>query len=113
MNVTAEHRGNVGRNVGRKLSALVTTILLICGLALAAPAAADNNQCAPSGADGAVTLPRKLASAKRPHEDKYTTADVDSLKSVDIGALGLRTPGTLTVGTQSESPPTTCINARG
>ncbi|MBO0885170.1 MAG: ABC transporter permease subunit, partial [Mycobacterium sp.] len=119
MNVNGEHRGNVGhrgiisRGVGRKFSALVITVLLICGLALAAPAAADNNQCAPSGPDGAVTLPRKLASAKRPHEDKYTTADVDSLKSVDIDKLGLRTPGTLTVGTQSESPPTTCINARG
>jgi polar amino acid transport system substrate-binding protein len=114
MNVNAEHRCSVGRKAGRKLPALVATILLICSLALAAPAAADNNnQCAPSGADGAITLPRKLASAKRPHEDKYTTADVDPLSSVDIGALGLRTPGTLTIGTQSESPPTACINAQG
>jgi polar amino acid transport system permease protein/polar amino acid transport system substrate-binding protein len=113
MNVNAEQRGNVGRNVGRKLPALVTTILLIYSLALAAPAGADNNQCAPSGPNGAVTLPRKLATAKRPHEDKYTTADVDPLRSVDIGTLGLRTPGTLTVGTQSESPPTSCINATG
>jgi polar amino acid transport system substrate-binding protein len=113
MNVNAEQRGNVGRNVGRKLPALVTTILLIYSLALAAPAGADNNQCAPSGPNGAVTLPRKRATAKRPHEDKYTTADVDPLRSVDIGTLGLRTPGTLTVGTQSESPPTSCITATG
>jgi polar amino acid transport system substrate-binding protein len=113
MNVNAKQRGSIGRDVGRKLPALVTTILLICSLALAAPAGADNNQCEPSGANGAITLPRKLATAKRPHEDKYTTADVDPLRSVDIGTLGLRTPGTLTVGTQSESPPTSCINATG
>jgi polar amino acid transport system substrate-binding protein len=113
MNVNAEHRGSVFRNVGRKLPALVTTILLICSLTLAAPAAADNNPCAPTGENGAITLPRKLAEAKRPHEDKYTTADVEPLRSVDIGALGLRTPGTLTVGTLSQSPPTTCINSTG
>jgi polar amino acid transport system substrate-binding protein len=113
MNVNAENRGTIGQQVGRKLPTLVATILLICSLALAAPAAADNNQCAPSGADGATTLPRKLATAKRPHEDKYTTADVDPLRSMDIGRLGLRTPGTLTVGTLSESPPTSCITPDG
>ncbi len=99
-----------------KLFALVAVILLTCslaGLTLASPIAADTNQCAPSGEDGAVALPRKLATANRPHEDKYTTADVEPLSSVDSGALGLRTPGTLTVGTLSQAPPTTCLSPAG
>ncbi len=87
-----------------KLAALIATILLICSLASAAVAAADTNQCRPSGKDGAIALPKKLATANRPHEDKYTTADVEPLSSVDIGALGLHTPRTLTVGTQPGGP---------
>ena len=90
-------------NVG-KLASLIATILLICSLASAAPAAADTNQCRPSGKDGAIALPKKLATANHPHEDKYTTADVEPLSSVDIGALGLHTPRTLTVGTLSQAP---------
>jgi polar amino acid transport system substrate-binding protein len=96
-----------------KLLALVATIVLTCSLASAPLAVADTNQCAPSGEQGAVALPRKLATANRPHESEYTTADVDPLSSVDIGALGLRTPGTLTVGTLSQSPPTSCLNPAG
>jgi polar amino acid transport system substrate-binding protein len=99
--------------IAGKLLAVVTTIVLIYSLAAAAPAAADTNQCAPSGSEGAIPLPRKLATANRPHEDKYTTADVEPLDSVDIGALGLRTPGTLTVVTLSQAPPTSCINSTG
>jgi polar amino acid transport system substrate-binding protein len=99
-------------NVG-KLPPLIATILLICSLASAVPAAADTNQCAPSGKDGAIALPKKLATANRPHEDKYTTADVEPLSSVDTGALGLQTPGTLTVGTLSQAPPTSCLSPGG
>jgi polar amino acid transport system substrate-binding protein len=96
-----------------KLFALVATILLTCSLGSAPPAAADTNQCAPTGEDGAIALPKKVAAASRPVEDKYTTVNVEPLSSVDIGALGLHTPGTLTVGTLSQSPPTSCINSAG
>jgi polar amino acid transport system substrate-binding protein len=99
-----------------KLLALIATILLTCSLAsltLAPSIAADTNQCAPSGEAGAIALPRKLATANRPNEDKYTTANVEPLSSVDIGALGLHMPGTLTVGTLTQSPPTSCINPAG
>lgn len=96
-----------------KLLALTAVILLIGTLSLAVPAAADVNQCAPSGPDGAIALPRKLATANRPHEDKYTTANVEPLSSVDIGRLGLHTPGTLMVGTLSQAPPTSCLNPTG
>jgi polar amino acid transport system substrate-binding protein len=99
-----------------KLFAMVATILLTCslaGLTLAPPIAADTNHCAPSGKDGAIALPRKLATANRPREDKYTTPDVEPLHSVDVGTLGLRTPRTLTVGTLSQAPPTSCLTPSG
>ena len=96
-----------------KLAALFATILLTYSLAPVAPAAADNNLCKPSGKEGAIALPRKLATANRPQEDKYTTADVEPLSSVNIDALGLRTPRTLTVGTQPGGPPTSCLNTAG
>ncbi|MFZ0226717.1 MAG: ABC transporter substrate-binding protein/permease [Mycobacterium sp.] len=96
-----------------KLAALVATILLTCSLVPAAPAAADTNLCKPSGKDGAIALPRKLAAANRPQDDKYTTADVEPLSSVNVDALGLRTTRTLTVGTQPGGPPTSCLNSAG
>ena len=97
-----------------KLSALLATILLTWTLVAAAPAAADTNQCKPSGKEGALALPRDLATANRSQEkDTHTTADVEPLSSVNIDALGLHTPGTLTVGTQSGGPPTSCLNSAG
>lgn len=96
-----------------KLAALVATILLTCSLVPAAPAGADTNLCKPSGKDGAIALPRKLATANRPQDDKYTTADVEPLSSVNVDALGLRTPRTLTIGTQPGGPPTSCLNSAG
>src|SRR5581483_8858966 len=96
-----------------KLLALLATILLTCGLAAAPPAAADAHQCAPSGPDGAIALPTKLTNANRTHDDHHTTGDVEPLNSVDIGALGLHTPATLTVGTLSQAPPTACLNPAG
>jgi polar amino acid transport system substrate-binding protein len=96
-----------------KLAALLATILLTYSLAPVAPATADTNLCKPSGKDGAIALPRKLATANRPQEDKYTTADVEPLTSVNVDALGLRTPRTLVVGTQPGGPPTSCLNSAG
>src|SRR5215469_16442322 len=91
-----------------KLFALLTTILLIYSLAPVAPAAADS-KCKPVGEEGAMALPKKLASANGPEEDKFTTADVEPLSSVNVDALGLRTPRTLTVGTQTGGPPSSCM----
>ncbi len=96
-----------------KLGALVATILLTWTLVAAGPAAADTNQCKPTGQDGALALPRDLATANRSREDTHTTADVEPLSSVNIDTLGLRIPGTLTVGTQSGGPPTSCLNSAG
>src|ERR1700753_429240 len=96
-----------------KLVALLATILLVYSLAPMAPAAADNHMCKPSGKEGAMALPKKLVSASRPMEPDFTTPDVVPLSSVNIDALGLRTPRTLTVGTQPGGPPTSCLNATG
>lgn len=97
----------------KKLSALFATLLIVGSLGSAPPAQALPDPCNPPGVESAVPLPQKLAHAKRPREDKYTTANVEPLSSIDTDALGLATPGVLTVGTLSQSPPATCINAVG
>src|SRR5262249_28737230 len=101
---------------GGKLLGLTATILMVCGLVLAAPAAAtpSMNQCAPPGLDSARVLPKDLTETHGVgHDDKDTTASVEPLSAVDIGALGLSTPGVLTVGTLSDAPPNICIDPAG
>ena len=78
------------------------------------PHAADRNQCAPAGLDSATVLPKNLTeSGGMGHDDEHTTATVEPLSSVNIGALGLDTPGVLTVGTLSDAPPNICVNPTG
>lgn len=100
-----------------RLFGLAATTVLVCGMALgglAAPAAADWNQCAPAGLDSARALPKDLTESRpTPQEDRDTTSSVEPLTSVDTGALGLGTPGVLTVGTLSDAPPNICINPTG
>ncbi|MBI3689286.1 MAG: amino acid ABC transporter permease, partial [Mycolicibacterium aromaticivorans] len=97
---------------GIRLAALLSVLLMIAGLVAAAPAGAD--QCAPPGVESASALPTNLAAAaKGPDEDKYTTATVQPLPSINRDALGLITPGTLTVGTLSDAPPSICIDSKG
>jgi len=88
--------------------------LLTAGMGLAAPASAQVDQCAPPGVESASALPTNLAAAaKGPAEDRYTTASVQPLDRIDVNALGLSVPGTLTVGTLSDAPPSICINSAG
>ena len=97
---------------GVRLAALLSVLLMIAGLVTAAPAGAD--QCAPPGVESASALPTNLAAAaKGPDQDKYTTATVEPLTSINRDALGLITPGTLTVGTLSDAPPSICIDSKG
>jgi polar amino acid transport system substrate-binding protein len=109
----------VGRRAkrGGKLFGLTATILMVCGLALVAPAApavADRNQCAPAGMGSATTLPKGLMESNAvDQKDDHTTATVEPLSAVDIGALGLGTPGVLMVGTLSDAPPNICVNFGG
>lgn len=94
-----------------KVCVLTLTALLAGSMGLAAPAAAD--QCSPPGIQSASALPTNLAKAAGPGADKYTTATVAPLTAVDVNALGLTVPGTLTVGTLSDAPPSICINSAG
>ena len=87
--------------------------LLIGSIGLAARADAVD-QCAPPGVSSASALPTNLAAAAQgPGADKYTTATVQPLSAVNVNALGLSVPGTLTVGTLSDAPPSICINSAG
>ncbi|GAB5896211.1 ABC transporter substrate-binding protein/permease [Mycolicibacterium mageritense] len=98
----------------RRFAALVASILMVMGLVLAGPAAADADQCAPPGVESASALPTNLAAAATgPGADKYTTPDVKPLDAVRLDTLGLGTPGVLTVGTLSDAPPSICINSAG
>jgi polar amino acid transport system substrate-binding protein len=108
----------VGRRAKRcrKLLGLTATILMLCGLALVAPAApavADRNQCAPAGLDSATPLPQDLTESNAVGQDDDTTPTVQPLSAVNSGALGLGTPGVLTVGTLSDAPPNICVNPTG
>ncbi|HEY2502627.1 MAG TPA: ABC transporter substrate-binding protein/permease [Mycobacterium sp.] len=108
----------VGRRAKRcrKLLGLTATILMLCGLALVAPAApavADRNQCAPAGLDSATPLPKDLTKSNAVGQDDDTTPTVQPLSAVNSGALGLGTPGVLTVGTLSDAPPNICVNSTG
>src|ERR1700754_495437 len=92
--------------------AVVATLISIMGLA--APTGANVDQCAPPGVESASALPTNLAKAATgPGADKYTTATVEPLTAVNVNALGLSVPGTLTVGTLSDAPPSICINIVG
>jgi polar amino acid transport system substrate-binding protein len=116
---TTLRRSTADRYVARMtrlLKAAVTTlvVLLVFTLGWAPPAGADDDQCAPPGEQSASALPTNLAAAaKGPDEDKYSTPGVQPLSSVKLGALGLGTPGVLTVGTLSDAPPSVCINSSG
>jgi polar amino acid transport system substrate-binding protein len=88
--------------------------LLVCSMGLAPPAAANVDQCAPPGVKSASALPTNLATAAAgPGEDRYTTPTVVPLNAINVDALGLSVPGTLTVGTLSDAPPSICIDSAG
>jgi polar amino acid transport system substrate-binding protein len=97
-----------------KTSVVALIALLICSMGLAAPAGANVDQCAPPGVQSASALPTNLAAAAQgPGADRYTTPTVAPLSAVNVNALGLGVPGTLTVGTLSDAPPSICINSAG
>jgi polar amino acid transport system substrate-binding protein len=54
-----------------------------------------------------------LAGSDQQSLDKYTTENVTALDKIDKSALGLITPGTITVGTLSDAPPNIFIDKTG
>ncbi len=95
----------------RRVCALLVVLLT---LGLVCPPLSGADQCSPPGEQSASTLPTNLAAAAAgTGEDKYTTATTEPVASVRPDALRLVTPGTLTVGTLSDAPPSICINSAG
>jgi len=89
-------------------------LVLLLGLGLVAAPVSGADQCSPPGEQSASALPTNLAAAAAgPAEDKYTTATVEPLDAVNSAALRLVKPGTLTVGTLSDAPPSICIDSAG
>jgi polar amino acid transport system substrate-binding protein len=102
---------------GEKLLGLAATIFIVCAMtsaALAAPAAADRNQCAPAGLDSATAMPPDLTvNGAMGQDDSHTTPNVEPLRSVNKDTLGLGKGGILTVGTLSDAPPNICVTPTG
>ncbi len=97
-----------------RTSAVALVAVLVTGVGLAGPANANVDQCAPPGIESASALPTNLAAAATgPEQDRYTTPAVEPLSAVNVDTLGLIQPGTLTVGTLSDAPPSICINSAG
>jgi polar amino acid transport system substrate-binding protein len=89
-------------------------LVLLLGLGLVAAPMSGADQCSSPGEQSASPLPTNLAAAAAgPGDEKYTTATTEPLASVDLGALRLIKPGTLTIGTLSDAPPSICINSAG
>ncbi|QKT13782.1 ABC transporter substrate-binding protein/permease [Rhodococcus sp. W8901] len=94
----------------------VLLVVLLPVLVLAA-CSSDNSStpsdlCSPPGPASATTLPANLdTAASAAAEDKYTTPNTLPLGSIDTSKLNLVKPGTLTVGTLSDAPPSICVNS--
>ncbi|WP_202422848.1 ABC transporter substrate-binding protein/permease [Gordonia sp. SID5947] len=76
-------------------------------------AAAPPDSCAPAGAASASAAPTNMAAADQGGEDRYTTATTTPVDQIDIDALGLLKPGTISVGTLSDAGPSICVNGQG
>ncbi|MFI9507097.1 ABC transporter substrate-binding protein/permease [Nocardia sp. NPDC052566] len=100
-----------------RAGALLAVVLLAVGLSATGCGSGDDSSsrdlCTPPGLSAASAAPTNLASAAAAGSDKYTTASVVPLNSIDVTKLGLITPGKLSVGTLSDAPPSICVNSKG
>ena len=98
--------------------ALIAVLLLAVAFLAAGCGSGDDSTtgrdlCSPPGLSAASAAPTNLASSASAGPDRFTTASSVPPQSIDIGKLGLITPGTLSVGTLSDAPPSICVNAQG
>ncbi|KAA0018450.1 ABC transporter substrate-binding protein/permease [Antrihabitans cavernicola] len=101
----------------RALILLVLTALLtisLAGCSSGSDNSASTDLCSPPGVNSASAAPTNLDTASaQAGEDRYTTPNVKPLDQIDVKALGLLTPGKLSVGTLSDAPPSICVNSEG
>lgn len=74
---------------------------------------ASRDLCSPPGVASASAAPTNLVSGASAGVDRFTTASTEPLDSIDVTKLGLLAPGTLSVGTLSDAPPSICVNSHG
>lgn len=84
----------------------LTTVPVAVALAFSLAACGGTPQSSSSPTDA-------LAGSDAKSLDRYTTKDVTPLDKIDTSALGLQTPGTITVGTLSDAPPNIFIDKSG
>lgn len=103
-----------------RLTALAGVLLVsmagVATMGVGSGTAAPNNGdlCSPPGLSAASSAPTNLATGEQsPSSDKYTTATTAPVDRIDLGKLGLLTPGKLSVGTLSDAPPSICVNSAG
>lgn len=95
----------------RSRAVAVLLAVLLLAAACASDDSAPEDLCAPPGVGSATALPPNLDAAAA-GADRYTTADTVPLAAVDTASLNLVQPGTLTVGTLSDAPPSICVNSQ-
>ncbi len=91
---------------------LLTALLALVAVSPPAAHAAPDN-CTPPGLSSASAAPVNLAAADEGGEDKYTTPNTTPVDQLDVGALELIKPGTISVGTLSDAGPSICVNRKG
>lgn len=94
------------------LSVLSLLFLTACG-SDSSNSSASSGLCAPPGVEAASAAPANLATGPEAGADRFTTERTVPLDGIDIGKLGLLTPGKLSVGTLSDAPPSICVNGQG
>ncbi|WP_068277627.1 ABC transporter substrate-binding protein/permease [Aldersonia kunmingensis] len=102
-------------------SVLLLALIAILTLGLAGCSSDDESSdqasgdlCSPPGVGAAAAAPTNLAAGSaQAGEDRYTTATAKPVDQIDINSLGLITPGTISVGTLSDAPPSICVNSKG
>ncbi|MGW5920247.1 ABC transporter substrate-binding protein/permease [Nocardia fluminea] len=102
---------------GVRTRARIAALLLLVGVAATGCGGSDTGTardlCSPPGPSDAAAAPANLATGETAGADRYTTATTAPVDSIDTTKLGLLNPGTLSVGTLSDAPPSICVNSEG
>ena len=102
---------------GVRTRARIAALLLLVGVAATGCGGSDTSTASdlwsPPGPSAAAAAPTNLAAGETAGADRYTTATTAPVDSIDTAKLGLLNPGTLSVGTLSDAPPSICVNSEG